>query len=223
MTDLSQQNLREPEKVDWDNYGKSSSYVAPPPAVGPDGKAITYKGIAESVKVNGGDQEGFLQILIDPIKLVQSGKHDGYTIRFTRASVAPYTKLDPATGKRVPKKGNPNAVADFLRACGLAVKPQTNADYIAAVNAAASGRKVFPFTVDWEAYSKDTGESVKGYMNFPDDPDRPGEKKAILKRGDRYTVSDRKGNILESKTVESEVLFANARLRFFQDPTRQRG
>jgi hypothetical protein len=80
--------------------------------------------------------------------------------------------------------------------------------------------KTFSFTVQWEAYNKDTGERVRGMINFPDDPDRPGQKKSILKKGDIYTVRDKAGNIIETKQVESDVLFANARLRYFQDPSK---
>lgn len=221
MTDTAQLNLREPAQVDWDNYNAGgSTYTPPPPVLDASGKPITYFGVAE-IKADGGDREGYLTFLLDPIKIVKSGSADGYTLRFTRASVAPFTKKDPNTGERVPIKGNPNAVGNFLRACGLTVKPQTNSEYTAAMSRAAG--KVFPFTIEWEAYNKDTGERVKGYKAFPEDPERPGQRKSILKQGDFYNVLDNKGNVLEVKQVESEVLFANARLRFFQDPSRTRG
>jgi hypothetical protein len=216
MTDISQTSLVEAPQVDWENYGKTSSYVAPPPALGQDGKAITYYGIGEA-KEDKPTKEGFLQFLIDPIKIVRSGTADGYVLRFTRASVKPFSKRD-ANGEMVPIKGNPNALANFLRACGLSAKPQVNADYRAAVQACKG--KAFPFTIDWEAYNKDTGESVKGYRSFPDDPFRPGSKKSILKAGDVITEYDAKGNQTGVRVVQSEVLFANARLKFFQDPTK---
>jgi hypothetical protein len=114
--------------------------------------------------------------------------------------------------------GNPNKLANFLRACGTQAKPQTNDQYRASIKAVLGKR--FGFTVDWQAYNKDTGEKIKGFLSFPEDPERPGERKAILKQGDQYTLRDYKGNLLEVKTVQSEVLFANAVLRFFQDPTR---
>jgi len=205
---VAQTNLKEPERVDWDNYGKT--YQAPPPALGVDGNPIVYYGVVESPTTTDAD-EGYLNVLLDPIKLTRAGSYDGYTIRFTRASVKPFQK----NGE--PIKGNPNKLANFLRACGLQVKPQTNADYTAAVNAAKG--KAFGFTIDWEAYNKDTGERVKGFTNFPEDPDRPGQRKSILKRGDVIVERDSKGNITGTRTVDSEVLFANARLRYFKDAT----
>lgn len=214
--DMAQTNLQEPAKVDWDNYNSGSKYQAPPPALGPDGKAITYYGVAAEVKEDQPDK-GFLQFILDPIKIVRSGSHDGYAIRFTRASVRPFTKKNKETGEEEAVKGNPNKLANFLRAVGLQVKPQTNADYRASVKAAAG--RTFPFTVDWEAYNKDTGERVRGYLSFPEDPERPGQRKSILKAGDVITERDNKGNITGTRQVTSEVLFANARLRYFQDAT----
>lgn len=211
MTDASiaQQNLKEPEQVDWNNYNSGSTYQPPPPALGADGKAITYYGVAEVQAADPDD--GYLNFLLEPIKIVKSGSADGQLIRFTRASTKPFQK------NGTPIKGNPNKLANFLRSCGLQAKPQTNSEYVASVKATAG--KTFPFTIDWEAYNKDTGERVKGFLNFPEDPDRPGQRKSILKAGDVVTERDSKGNITGTKTVQSEVLFANARLRYFQDAT----
>lgn len=211
MNDIAQTGLREPEQLDWDSLAKGSSYTPPPPALDASGKPIVYYGMTE-VGESAPTKDGFLQVLLDPIKIVKSGPADGYTIRFTRVSTQPFQK----NGQ--PMKGNPNSFANFLRACQVAAKPQTNSDYLAA--AKVTKGKTFPFTINWEAYNKETGESIKGYQNFPDDPDRPGQKKSILKAGDVITERDAKGNVIGTKTVQSEVLFANARLRFFQDPSR---
>lgn len=211
MNDLAQVGLREPEQVDWDSLGKGSTYTPPPPALDANGKAIVYYGIAE-VQDSEPTKDGYLQVLLDPIKITRSGAADGYQIRFTRVSTQPFTK------NGLPMKGNPNSFANFLRACQVAAKPQTNSDYLAA--AKVTKGKVFPFTIKWEAYNKETGETVRGYENFPDDPERPGLKKSILKQGDVITERDAKGNVIGTKTVQSEILFANARLKFFQDPTR---
>ena len=65
-----------------------------------------------------------------------------------------------------------------------------------------------------------SGESPEATVECPwepDDPDRPGQKKAILKQGDTY--KDKEGLV---HTVQSEVLFANARVRYFVDPSRSR-
>jgi hypothetical protein len=223
MTDTAQLNLREPAKVDWDNLGNSSTFLPPPPALDENDKPITYQGIVADVKTEA-DRDGYLQFVLDPVKLVKTptGKHDGYEIRFTRASVAPFTKLNPSTGEREPMKGNPNAAAKFLKSTGLQAKPQTNSEYQASAER-VKGKPAL-FTIDWEAYNKDTGERVKGFKAFPIDPERPGQRKAILRKGDVYNVLDSKGQPTnEVKTVESEILFANAKVKFFQDPTRQRG
>lgn len=211
MNDIAQTGLREPEQVDWENLGKSSSYAPPPPALDAAGKPITYYGSTTPVATDP-TRDGYLQLLLDPVKIVRSGAADGYQIRFTRVSTAPFLK----NGE--PMKGNPNKLAQFIKACGVTAKPQSNSEYLAAAKAVAG--KVFGFTVDWEAYNKETGETVKGYANFPDDPERPGLKKSILKQGDLIVERDNKGNVTGTRQVQSEVLFANARLRFFQDPTR---
>lgn len=206
--DTAQMNLKEPERTDWDNYNTGgSNYSAPPPALGPDGKPIIYHGVAGEVKETTPDEE-MLNYLIDPIKITDQ-TYAGKEIRFTRASLKPFKR----NGE--PMKGNPSKLGNFLRSAGLQAKPQTNSEWRAAVGMTKG--KTFAFTIDWEAYNKDTGESVKGYLNFPEDPDRPGQRKSILKRGDKVVERDAKGNVTGVKEVESEVLFANARLRYFVD------
>lgn len=217
MNDIAQTNLKEPAKVDWENYGKSK-FQAPPPALDANFKPITYYGVA-TVKLDEPDTSfdsgPYLQYLLDPIKIVQSGTADGYEVRFTQISVRPYTIVNDK-GERVPKKGNPNKLADFLRSTGATGTPQLNSEYAAAVKMVNG--KPFPFTVDWVAKNKDTGEKVEGYLAFPENPEFPGTRKAILKKGDVYNVLDKKGNIISTKVVQSEILFANARLRWFGDP-----
>lgn len=213
--DMAQTNLREPNKVDWENYGKSG-YQRPPEAFGPDGKAIVYQGVVQDMKEVANqfavDAEGnaYLNFRFDPIKVINTGNgSDGYLIRFTEASTKPFEKGGQ------PIKGNPNKLANFLRSAGLQAKPQTNSEYRAAVKAVA--QRPIRFVGDWEAKNTETGETVKGYLNFPDDPERPGHKKAILKAGDVVTERDAKGNIIGTRTIKSDVLFANFRLRFFKD------
>lgn len=220
--DISQQNLREPEQVDWNNYNVGqSNYIPPPPCVGADGKGLIYYGIVKGVEFRPNqfavDEEGnpYLNVVLDPIELVNAGKWDGYTIRFTEASVKPYTDK-----QGTPRKGNPNKLADFIRSAGAQFKPQSNADYKAAIEAIVNQKKRFAFTLDWEARNKETGEKIKGYANFPDDPSNPGQKLSVLKQGTAYFLKDAKGNLIEPKVVTSEVLFANAKLRYFIDPTR---
>jgi hypothetical protein len=223
MNDIAQVKLAEPAQVDWDNYGKGSSYIAPPPAVDVSGKLIPYYAIVEKATEKPSeyaqDENGefLLNFSLDPFKITE-GDAKGYALKFVEVSVKPFTKLKD--GVRVPIKGNPNSLANYLRACGLTAKPQTNDQYRAAVKASLNKR--FAFVGDWEARNKDTGEIIKGYVNFPDDPDRPGQKKAILKQGDFYQVRDANGSVTDTRRVEAEVMFANFKFKFFQDPTRSR-
>lgn len=210
MNDIAQVNLKEPAQVDWDALS-GSKWQAPPPAFGPDGKAIVYYGT--TVPVEDKPDEDNLNFLLDPIKLVKAGAYDGYQIRFVRAS----TKVITDFNTKLPKKGNPNKLAQYLRAAGVQVKPQTNADYRAAVKTTAN--KPFAFTIDWEAYNKDNQESVKGFFNFPLDSN--GQRKSILHKGDVIALTDNKGVPNgQTYTVVSDVLFANARLKYFRDPSK---
>lgn len=212
-------NLKEPDQIDWANYNPGGKYQAPPPAVGVDGKPAVYYGTAPQFKTGPDGRllneevtdEGLLQVIIDPIKITKSGSADGYEIRFTRASVRQFTGKD---GK--PK--NASMLGNYLRAAGVTAKPQKNQEYRSAV--VMTSGKIFPFTVDWFAKNKETGEVVRGYNNFPVDP-ATGQRKAILKAGDTYTVTDKTGSVIETKTVQSDVLFANAQLKYFIDPNRR--
>ena len=211
-TDTAGIDLREPDKMDWDNYNPGTKYT-PPPQVGEikDGKLVStvFFGQLPSAIVPEVSQSTQLrQYLIDPIKLVRSGQSDGYEIRFTRASVKKWT--NKKTGEPI----NASMVGNLLKSVGVTAKPQRTAEYDAVIKQIAG--KVAAFTIDWEARNKDTGEVVEGYVNFPDDPARPGMKKTVLKEGDVYRTKDG----TEAK-VTSPVLFANARVKFFVDPNRK--
>lgn len=195
MSDMSGKNLQEPTQVDWDKIG-GSAYTPPPQAQGPDGKFITYFGQLPTTVVEDATDEGIRQYILDPIKLVKNGPGvDGYQLRFSRVGLKPF-------------KNGSNSAAILIKAAGVQAKPQKLAEYDSAVKLVRG--KVVPLTIDWQARNKDTGETVRGYQNFPDDPQRPGQKKSILKKGDTYTADG------ETRTVESDVLFANAQLRFFE-------
>lgn len=212
MADTAGLAYTEPDKMDWDNYNPGSRYTPPPQCgvVGEDGKfhPTTFFGqLPQTITAEVNQTTNLRQYLIDPIKLVRSGSSDGYEIRFTRAGVNKFKN----------KKGEPinaSMVGNLLRSVGVTAKPQRTAEYDAAMNLIRG--KVAAFTLDWTARNKETGETVEGYANFPDDPERPGQKKAILKAGDTYRTKDG-----TTDTVKSEVLFANARIRYFVDPNRK--
>jgi len=209
--DTAGTTLREPDPMDWDNYNPGSRYKVPPQVKGPDGKALTYYGQLPPPQkgvVTDGEDTGLREYLLDPIKLVKSGPADGYEIRYTRASIAKF--YNKRTGQRM----NASRVGNILKAAGIQAKPQTTAEYDAAM--ARTAGKVVPFTIEWYAKSKETGESVRGWDNFPDDPEFPGRKKAVLKTGDQYRDAD---GVWQD--VKSEILFANAQVRYFIDPNRK--
>ena len=196
--DMSGKGLQEPTQVDWDKLG-ASKFTPPPPAKDANGKWITYFGqLPTEIKEEEFDTDGgkVRSYLLDPIKVVKSGAADGLELRFSRVNLKSF------------KNGN-NSAALLLKAAGVAGKPQKTAEYDAAIKTVRG--KVVPFTLDWRAKNRDTGEEIRGYDNFPNDDTRPGQKKVVLKAGDIYTDGD--GN---TKTVQSEVLFANAQVRFFE-------
>lgn len=194
--DVTGNKLNEPNKVDWDKIG-GSSFIPPPPAKDATGKYITYFGQLPATIVEETDDDNYRQYVLDPIKLVKNGQGvDGYTIKFTRVGLKPWSN------------GN-NGTAILLKGAGVSVKPQSTTEYDNAMKLTKG--KVVPFTIDWRAYNKETGETVRGYDNFPEDPTRPGQRKVILKAGDTYLDSDG-----TQQVVKSEVLFANAQVRFFE-------
>src|SRR3990167_10998399 len=171
MTDMSGTKLNEPSQVDWDKVG-GSNYIPPPPAQDASGKNIVYLGQLPTTIVEETDDDNYRQYILDPIKLVKNGNGvDGYTIRFTRKGLKPF-------------KNGGNGVAALLKGAGVNAKPQSTAEYDAAIKLARG--KVVPFTIDWEARNKETGETVRGFTSFPEDPTRPGQRKTILKQGDTY-------------------------------------
>ena len=218
MSDIAQLNFTEPGKTDWDNYGKSG-WVAPPPAKGADGKYIVYNGVAKSIAVEEAypekDEAGqtYLTLQLNDLTIADPGKYQGYELKFAKAGRRPATRM--VNGQRVPRKDGSSRLGDWLRSTGMQAKPQTNEEYFAAAKQAASQNRKFSFTIEWEAKNKDTGETIKGYDAFPDDPDYPGQKKAILKEGDYYNELGPDGKIVGVKKVQSETLFANARVRYF--------
>lgn len=208
-TDIAGTSLAEPEQIDWDNYNPGSKFTPPPPALGVDGKALVYYGtLPTTVKAEVDEKSNMRTYLLDPIKLVRSGSADGYEIRFTRVGLKQFT--NKKTGKPI----NASMAGNLLRSVGITAKPQRTAEYDAAMNLTKG--KVASFTIDWQARNKDTGEAIYGYENFPDDPIRPGQKKAVLKAGDTYRDKDG-----ATQVVKADVLFANAKVRFFVDPNRK--
>lgn len=205
-SDVAGLNLKEPDQMDWDNFNPGGKYQPPPDALDASGKAIIYNaqlpttlGSKETLDAT---QDGYRSFRVGPLTLVKNGNGaDGYQIRFYTVSVKKFND----------REGNPinvSSAGKLIRAAGVNAKPQRNAEYEAAIKACAG--RIVPIVIDWEARNKDTGEEVKGFENFPIDP-ATGRRKAILKAGDKLS---------NGEVVKSEVLFANARVRYVMDPRR---
>jgi hypothetical protein len=205
-TDLSTLNLKQPDQIDWNNFNPQSSYQAPPPVEDATGKRIVYTGTLPKELTFDGTNEGYLQAHLDPIVL-QGPNGAGQQLRFTKVNVKAFTK----NGKVL----NVSSFGKFLRAAGSKATPMTNEQYTLAAQQVAG--KPVKFTIDWEAYNKDTQENIKGYRAFPEDPQRPGQRRTILHAGDVYNLLDNKGNVIGQDTVKSEIIFANARIKNFID------
>lgn len=219
MNDIAQVNLSEPPKTDWDNYGGSGKFQVPPPALDAKGEPIVYYGQAGSITekvndyaLNPDTGQPYLNFALDPF-VIATGDFKGYILKYVEVNVKPFMKNNKPTGS--------HSLGNYLRAAGVAAKPQTNDEYRAAIKLTAS--KLVGFTIDWQAKNKETAEEIKGFLAFPEDDSRPGQRKCILKAGDFYNVlgPDRKPTG-ELAKVKSEILFANARLRFFRDASRSK-
>jgi hypothetical protein len=194
-------NLREPDKIDWENHNPQSSWTPPPPAKDAAGQYIVYtaklpKDLGRTEKM-GVTDEGYRSFEFGPLVVALPGGK-ATDIRYFGQSVRKYQKKD----------GTPlevSGVSKVLRAAGFAGKPQTNAEYEAAVRSIA-GRNI-QITIEWRAKNKDTNEEVKGYDLFPLDEERPGQRKAILRKGDKLT---------DGTVITSDVLFANPVVRYVE-------
>lgn len=207
---MNQTNLREPEKTDWENAYKGTKYVAPPPAFDEQNRPIIYQAVVKEITETEPD-EGYLNFQVD----LSFADYPEVRTR-TWISARPFMKKD-SDGNLIQMKGNPNKLGSFLKSAGLQAKPQTNAEYRAAIK--TLGNKRIFMTTDWEARNKETGEKISGYFSFPKDDQ--GRRKSILRAGELAYETDKKGNIIETLTVQSEVLFANPKVKYFVDPNRK--
>jgi len=209
MADTNQMNLREPDQMDWDAHDKGNTYQPPPPALDADGNPIIYQaqlptdmGASTRLGVN---RNGFRQFACGPVRFVKNGPGvDGYEIRFFDVSVEKYKSK--STGEPIELSG----ASKLLRGAGIKAKPQKNAEWEQAIKLTSG--KTIPVVIDWYAKDRETGQVIRGYENFPLDPDRPGRRKAILKAGDVLPNGEK---------VTSEVMFANAVVRYVVDPNRR--
>lgn len=208
MSDSAQTNLREPDQMNWDKHNAGGKFQAPPDALDQSGKPIVYKaqlpttlGSPTSLGVT---DEGYRSFEVGPLKLVQNGNGaDGYEIRFYTVNVKKFVN------RRTQEPMEVSSASKVIKGAGITARPQKNAEYEAAMKQAAG--RVIQITLDWRAKDQQTGEEVVGFENFPIDP-ATNRRKAILKKGDVLP---------DGRVITSEVLFANARVRYVVDPNRK--
>lgn len=148
MADVSQMSLLEPDLILFEKYEDGNKSFGPPP----EGRYFARIPVFPSnddPAVFGSTQAGYLKINIPPIEVVGTD----YKIRFTSLSAKKYSNREG------------NQIIDFVRACGLDLRPTTNEEYKAAVRQ-CSGRTA-QFGLVWEAYNKADQTTTKGAKNFP--------------------------------------------------------
>jgi hypothetical protein len=124
-------------------------------------------------------REGYLKVIVDPITVQNpGGPGDGYKIRFSSLSAKKYSNR------------NASQVMDFLRACGLNVKPNSTEEVKQYIKA-CSGR-TFQFALAWEGYDKnDPDRQIRGQEAFG---------------GQRYVTSN---------VDETVKIWANGKVKFY--------
>jgi hypothetical protein len=162
--DVSQMNLKPFDPIDYDNYddgpkGGGTSYA--PPAEG------RYTGRIAALPDDGSDvisstnsfgrtQEGYLKVQLPDIEILE-GTANGYKVKYTRLSSKKYAKK------------NGSQALDFLRACGIDARPQSEAELRSLLKQTVG--RPFQFQLIWQAYDKNSETEIRGAENFPLLPD----------------------------------------------------
>lgn len=148
MADVAQMELITPEQLNFDKYEDGNKSFGPPPEGKYFGRVPIFP-TNDDPNVFSSTQQGYLKIKVDPIELVDGS----YKVRFTTLSAKKYANREA------------NQIMDFIRACGLDLRPTTNEEYKAAIRQ-CSGRTA-QFGLIWEAYNKADETTTKGARNFP--------------------------------------------------------
>jgi hypothetical protein len=139
--DVAQTNLAKFDAIDYENYSDGGFIPLPD-----EGK---YVGKVPALTDESFDTtaEGYLKLKLDPIVIV-GPQGAGYKIRFTNLSAKKYSNREGSQ------------VMDFLRACGIPLKPKSLDELKTACKMASN--RTFQFGLTWEVYNKETKEAVKG-------------------------------------------------------------
>lgn len=179
MADLSGLNLKKLDPTNWDEYPPGGGVRKRPH---PAGKYFAKAPALKDIKFD--TQDGHLRFVNKAT--IQDADPERDDTVFDYVNNKPFAK-----GKR---KGA-SRMGDFLRAVGSDATPGADhQEWADAVEEAAEG--VFPFILDWDAYDSEEEKQVADtYDDFPDDPNRPGEKLPYIEvtraNGDRKRLAAR--------------------------------
>lgn len=136
-------SLKEFDIIDFDNYsdGGGKNYAPPEPG-------RYYGQVPLITDANfGSTNAGYLKFKLDPITIVNSPEGNGYQIKFTSLSAKKYSNREGSQ------------IMDFLRACGVAARPSSNAELMALLKSTSG--KIFQFELTWRGYDKATDTEFK--------------------------------------------------------------
>jgi len=196
--DVNDLNLREPDTFDWDEYEPSAGvYVLPPAGI--------YRLLPIELPVVGATQQDhYLQFELGPLAVMADGRPwDGFKINYQRVNVKPW-----------PKRRS-HGVADYLTSHGYQGRPQSNDDYIAAVQSLVNHPCVG--VIDHKVYCKSCGYTLKGQDKLPKDESGATVTRMVCPNGCRETrVNEQTGEATE----QAKMLFVNVEVRAFVPPER---
>jgi hypothetical protein len=143
--------LKGPDPTQWDDR----DFEGPVPA-----GRYTFKAPADFEFY---EDEGYLGVVMDlTIESPPEGYYD--SIRFVRASFKPK------------RSGNGSRLTDYLKACGIPPLGTNNVEEAMEAVRSTVGC-LFDAEVSWRCWDKDAQEVLaNNYQDFPDNPEKPGEK-----------------------------------------------
>lgn len=185
---------QKPDPIDWKTYDAGGFKPMPLP-----GSGYTLKVQKVDFGPNPGaaptrNSGGYLQATVDFEVVAPGDPYNGYLVRFNRFSTKKWAK----------RNGNP--MGDLLKGAGSQAQPQTDADYVKALQAITN--QTVTGSLKWEIYSSDhTGADGKA-LNL-----------SSAKNADQFATDPKTGSMLPYVVVKGangkeEKVYANARVGF---------
>lgn len=176
-------DVKIPDPAMFDDYDVGG-WTPPPQAkqLGPTGKPeyIQYRLTAPDASKFEfkADRNGYWMAVVDGFEVLGAN----YTLRKEYLSAAPFPKKDKA-GNVVGTR-NASTVGNYFRAHGLTARPASAQEYESY--AIATANREFGATLDWSAYDSERGvEVATKWEQFPDDPEKPGQKLPYIEAGEK--------------------------------------